>query len=40
MRVTESGMAKLVKELQSLKALYAIDVTELGIVKLAKELQP
>ena len=39
MWVTESGMVKLVKELQSRKVQSPMWVTEFGMVKLVKELQ-
>ena len=40
MWVTESGMVKFTKELQSAKANAPMWVTEFGMVKLAKALQP
>ena len=40
MRVTESGMVKLTKELQPAMAIFPMWATESGMVKFAKELQP
>ena len=40
MSVTESGIVKLAKEVQPLKAKFPMCITEFGMVKCAKELQP
>ena len=39
MWVTESGMVKLVKELQLATALVKMWVTELGMIKFTKDVQ-